>query len=59
MIEAYKKALKLKPNLEYAHYNLGINYLAVDDRNSALEEFKALKDINAELANKLFNLIYK
>jgi len=58
-IEAYKNAVKIKHELEYAHYNLGVDYLAVDDRNSALEEFKILKGINAELANKLFNLIYK
>ena len=59
LIGAYKNAVKIKHELEYAHYNLGVDYLAADDRNSALEEFKMLKGINAELANKLFNLIYK
>ncbi len=58
-MKAFKEAIKIQPDLEYAHYNLGADYLAADDRNSALEEFKILKGINAESANKLFNLIYK
>jgi hypothetical protein len=29
----------------------------MDDRNSALEEYKTLKELDKELANKLFNMI--
>jgi hypothetical protein len=42
-----------------AHYNLGLAYLITGDKGSALEEYKILKTLNAELANKLFNLINK
>jgi len=42
-----------------AHYNLGAIYLDVGDRSSALEQYKILKNLDPELANKLFNEIYK
>ena len=31
----------------------------VSDKGSAIEEYKILKTLDAELANKLFNLIYQ
>ena len=58
-IEAFKQAIKIKPDLAIAHCNLGIAYLMTGDKDSALEEYKILKTLDAELANKLFNLIYK
>jgi len=58
-IEAYKQAIRITPDLANAHYNLGVAYLILNDRGSALEEYKILKELNPEMANKLFNLIYK
>jgi Flp pilus assembly protein TadD len=58
-MEAFKQAVEIKPDYAEAHNNLGIAYLAKGDRSSALEEYKILKTLDAELANKLFNLIYK
>ena len=58
-IEAFKQAIRIKPDFAKAHYNLGLDYLAVNDRGSALEEYKILKDLDPESANKLFNLIYE
>ena len=58
-IEASKQAIRIKPDMALAHYNLGLAYLSVNDRGSALEQYKILKDLNAESANKLFSLIYK
>jgi len=37
----------------------GLSYSAVGDKGSALEEYKILKTMNTERANKLFSLIYK
>jgi len=56
-IEAYKQAIRIKPDLAEAHYNLGNAYLLSGDKESALEEYKILKTLDAEQANKLFNLI--
>lgn len=58
-IESYKEAIRLKPDFAEAHYYLGVVYLKVDDRSNALEEYNILKNLNKELANELFNLIYE
>jgi hypothetical protein len=34
-------------------------YFGAGDYGSAIEEYKILKTLDAEQANKLFNLIYK
>jgi tetratricopeptide (TPR) repeat protein len=58
-VEAFKQAIRIKPDNTEAHYILGITYLRVGDKGSALEEYKLLKTLDTELANELFNLIYK
>ncbi len=58
-VETYKQAIRIKPDFAEAYCNLGITYLMTGDKGSALEEYKILKTLDAELANKLFNLIYK
>ena len=57
-IEACKQAIRIKPDDAKAHFNLGLIYV-FNDRGSALEQYKILKNLDSELANKLFNLIYK
>ena len=58
-IDACKQAIRIKPDYAEAHYNLGTTYLKIGDKGSALEEYKILKTLDAELANKLFNFIYE
>ncbi len=59
-IEAYKQAIRIKPDHVSSHFNLGLTYcLITGDKGSALEEYKILKTLDTELANKLFNLIYE
>jgi len=58
-IESYKQAIRIKPDYAEAHYFLGLAYIITRDKGSALDEYKILKEINKELANKLFNLIYQ
>lgn len=58
-IEAFKQAIRLKPNYKEAYFNLWISYLILKDKVSALEVYKILKTLDPELANKLFNYIYK
>lgn len=57
-IESYKQAIKVDPDYANAHYSLGIIYSS-KDRGSALEQYKILKSLDFELANKLFNQISK
>jgi tetratricopeptide (TPR) repeat protein len=58
-ISSYKQAIRLKPSLAEAHLNLGMSYLKLGNKGSAIEEYKILRGLNQELANKLFNLIYE
>jgi tetratricopeptide (TPR) repeat protein len=58
-IEFCKQAIRLKPDYAEAYLGLGITYFITGDKGSALEEYKILKTLDAELANELFNMIYK
>lgn len=57
--EAFKQAITIKSDYAGAHYGLGVTYLAIGDKDSAVSEHKILKTLDVERANKLFNLIYK
>jgi len=56
-IEAFKQATRLKPDFGTAYYNMALGYLALGDRDSAMIQYNILKAIDADLAEKLFNLI--
>ena len=70
-IESYKQAIEIDPDFALAHYALGRVYnipfrvfiwdekKRANERDSAIEHYKILKKLDTELANKLFNLIYK
>jgi Tfp pilus assembly protein PilF len=57
--EAFKQAVRIKPDYADAHLGLGLTYLALGDKGSALDEYKILKILDHDLANTLFNQIYK
>jgi tetratricopeptide (TPR) repeat protein len=57
-IEAFQTVLKIRHDYAEAHYNLGIVYFLLKDKVAAMERYQILKNINKELANKLFKLIY-
>ena len=56
-IETYKQEVEKNPDDAEAHYNLGVAYVLSNDRNSALEQYKILKELDTELANELFDEI--
>ncbi len=56
---ALKQAIRINPDDPQAHYSIGIVFLSLDDRNSALQEYKILKELDLDMANRLFDLIYK
>lgn len=58
-IDAYKQAIRIKPDAANAHFCLGLTYFLCGNSVSALEQHKILKDLNSDLANELFNKIYK
>ncbi len=58
-IESCKQTIRINPDFAEAHYYLGVAYLGLNDKDSALEQYKILKNLGSEWANKLFNEINK
>ena len=58
-VEAHKHAIRIRPDHPLAHFNLGMAYLIDHDRGAALGQYKILKDLDARMAEHLFNRIYE
>jgi len=58
-MEAYKKAIRVNPDFTPAHYAIGQAYLDRGDKASALDQYKILKKLNSDMADKLFEEIYR
>jgi len=56
-IEPLKKALEIKPDNGIALYNLGICYLNLRNKDAAIDAWERLKNVDAELAQRLYRLI--
>ena len=57
--QAILHAIRLEPDSPEAHYELGLSSLSLQNRASALEEYKILLKLNGKLAHKLFDQIYE
>lgn len=58
-IEEFKQEIRIESDMGDAHYFLSLVYLDKGEKELSLDEYKILKKINEELANKLFESIYK
>jgi tetratricopeptide (TPR) repeat protein len=56
--KSLKEALKIEPSNTNARYNLALVCLELHDRNSALEEYRILKDLSPKTASKLSKLLH-
>ncbi len=54
-IVAYKKALKINPNSVKVHLNLGILYLAMEETDKALDEFKEVNRLDPQYGREHFS----
>jgi tetratricopeptide (TPR) repeat protein len=54
---AFKKALSLGANDPKIHYNLGLSYLALENKAAAIKEYDILKNLDQEIANQLLSKI--
>jgi len=52
-VDALKGAVRLEPDFADARYNLCLTYLLLKDKASAAEEYRVLKEISPELANRV------
>jgi len=57
-IEACKQTIRINPDDVNIHFILGFIYLLIGDKSSTLNEYKILKELDIDKANKLFDLIY-
>ncbi len=58
-IKSYQQAIRIDPDHALTHYYLGTSYLLLNDRGSAMEQYKILKKLDTEMANHLFSAIYE
>ena len=56
-IKALKDALALRPKFAIARFNLGICYLAKNDREAAMGQYEELKKFDITMANNLLKRI--
>lgn len=57
--KALREAIRIKPDYASPHYTLGMTFVNLGDKASALQEYKILMNLDKDLSNKLFSLIYK
>jgi tetratricopeptide (TPR) repeat protein len=55
---AYIQAIRVDPDYAPAHFKLGKRYIANGDKSASLGQYKILRDLDRDLANRLFKLIY-
>ncbi len=53
--EAYQQAVRLRPDMPEGYYNLGMAYIELGNRAAATAQARTLKNLDAELYNKLMN----
>ena len=58
-IETYKQEVEKNPDDAAAHFNFGSAYHSLNDRNSALEQYKILKKLDTKKAKMLLDYIDK
>jgi tetratricopeptide (TPR) repeat protein len=58
-VEAYREAVRFKPDFAMAWVGLGFAYFISGNRSAALEAVKELRRYNPQKADELFNLIMK
>lgn len=58
-IAEFKSAIRIKRDYVIAHFFLGMSYLAVGDKSSAMDEYKILRTLDPDTATKLYAQITK
>ncbi len=56
--KAFRQAIIINPDDAMAHSDLGYLYALLNDRDSALEQYKILKSLDPEHVEELYNMIY-
>lgn len=54
-----RKAIKIDKKSAMAHYLLGLCYVVEKNNDLAINEYKTLKEIDKDLADELFEIIFE
>lgn len=57
-VSAYRESIRADPDFAPAHLSLGMALIRQGDRAAALQEYKILRTLDADLARTLFDRIY-
>jgi TonB family protein len=58
-LDSLKRAVEINPDSVEGHFNLGLTFLRIGDKESAMKEFTILKDLSEDRADTLRRLIKK
>jgi tetratricopeptide (TPR) repeat protein len=52
-VEAFKQAIRMKPDFGKAYYNLGRTYMSMKNRDAAVEQYNILQNLDQDWADRL------
>ena len=58
-MESYRQAIRIDPDFAPAHLKIGQRYDLNGDKAAALAQYKILKQLDDQMANRLFDFIYR
>ena len=58
-VKTFEQAIRLSHDDAEVHLRVGLAYIMLNDSGSAIEQYKILKTLDTELANELFDKIYR
>lgn len=57
-MKAYVQAIRMDPRMAGPHYNIALLFLRQGNRELALQEYAILKNLDKDMARRLFEIIY-
>jgi Tfp pilus assembly protein PilF len=58
-ISHFRKSIQMRQDYAEAHHYLGLAYFYTNKKSMAIEQYEILRSLDVQLANKLYNVIYK
>jgi tetratricopeptide (TPR) repeat protein len=57
-VRVLRKRIRIDPDDSQAYYKLGFFYIILGDKDSALSQYKILRELDENMAKELFDLIH-
>ena len=56
-IAEFQRVIEKTPSFYQAYFNLGLTYIAINDKPAATAQYETLKGLDADLAKQLYDAI--